>query len=90
MKEEICCEIIEDIVLSFEREEYILGHRYAGLQANKQCFCGLQYGKYGKADDSQCNRICSGDNSQTCGGTWRSQIYQTFTGLQFLHFYQAY
>ena len=50
------------------------GFDYAGVQFTKQCFCGNQYGQFGKADDSDCNMICK-DGINICGGGWRNNVY---------------
>jgi WSC domain len=51
------------------------GYTYAGVQYGTQCFCGDSYGKYGSS--SGCNMKCSGNSSETCGGTWANDIYST-------------
>ena len=54
-----------------------LCHRYAffGLQSGNQCFCGNDYGSYGKMPQAECNKKCSGDSSVMCGGFWRNSVY---------------
>ncbi len=49
-------------------------YNYAGTQYSFQCFCGNNYGRYGKA--SNCNSPCKGNAKQTCGGTWANNVYQ--------------
>ncbi|CAH1244651.1 PCSK9 [Branchiostoma lanceolatum] len=56
------------------------GYRYAGLQYGKECFCGDNFGGFGAAPESECNKPCSGDAAKTCGGDWRNSIYRTITG----------
>ena len=55
------------------------GYKYAGTQYSKECFCGDSYDKYGPADN--CDMACSGDASQTCGGTWALQVYEIGKGF---------
>lgn len=56
------------------REE---GYRYAGVQWASYCFCGAQYGRYGRAPEDQCNTPCGGDSTEICGGTWRNSVFDT-------------
>ncbi len=51
------------------------GYAFAGLQFRKQCFCDNSYGSVGPADN--CNMYCTGNNSQTCGGSWANSVYKT-------------
>ncbi|XP_065656501.1 uncharacterized protein LOC101240296 isoform X6 [Hydra vulgaris] len=53
------------------------GYRYAGLQYGYLCFCGNSYGKYDIAPDTDCDTVCSGNETHTCGGLWRNKIYST-------------
>lgn len=47
--------------------------QYAGTQYSTWCFCGNSYGRSGPADN--CTMRCSGNQSQTCGGTWANSVY---------------
>lgn len=49
------------------------GFQYAGTQYSTWCFCGNSYGRSGPADN--CNMKCSGNKSQTCGGSWANSVY---------------
>ena len=52
------------------------GFYFFGVQANKECFCGNDYGNQGgKAPDGECNTPCNGDSSVMCGGINRNSIY---------------
>ncbi len=51
------------------------GFRYAGVQYYSHCFCANSYGRYGRA--SNCTTKCSGNKSQTCGGSWANGVYAT-------------
>jgi len=56
------------------------GFDYFGLQAGRQCFCGNSFGKYGRVDDSACNRKCHNpedDIDYKCGGNWLNNVYLT-------------
>lgn len=50
------------------------GYMYAGTQYSTWCFCGNDYGKFGKANN--CNMKCYGNRGETCGGTWANSIYK--------------
>ena len=54
----------------------VLGYAYAGLQEELWCLCGNNYGRYGPASSGECNRTCAGNRSQTCGGSWRNEVYE--------------
>ena len=58
--------------LCFEDHGYV----YAGVQYSSQCFCGNNRPTTSPVPQSQCSMACSGDRSQKCGGSWRSNIYQ--------------
>jgi hypothetical protein len=47
-----------------------MGLKYAGLEFSKECWCGdvLHNSDPPTIDPTQCNNVCSGDASQTCGG----------------------
>lgn len=51
------------------------GFSFAGTQYASYCFCDNKYGKYGNA--SNCDMKCSGNPTQTCGGTWANSVYGT-------------
>ena len=53
------------------------GYAYAGTQYSSQCFCGNAYG--GQGTSSNCDMACSGDGSETCGGSWANSVYATAT-----------
>jgi len=54
-----------------------VGLKYAGVQNGNQCFCGNSYGRYGVKSESDCNKKCSGNADQICGGSWRNNVYST-------------
>lgn len=52
--------------------------QYAGLQDGGRCFCGHQYGQRGKRlPERRCNKACTKDKKQTCGGRWVNSVYST-------------
>ncbi len=48
------------------------GFVFAGTQYGRYCFCGNRYGRFGPS--TNCNRVCSGDNAEICGGSWANSI----------------
>merc|ERR1712038_660916 len=57
-----------------------LGYLYAGVQYERECWCGNDYGKYGEASINECNRNCrdQSNGQNKCGGSWRQNIYLSF------------
>jgi hypothetical protein len=53
------------------------GLAYSGTEFGTYCFCGNDYRRLGQLDDSACNVGCSGDQTQTCGGSWANSVYAT-------------
>ncbi|XP_078610008.1 uncharacterized protein LOC144881125 isoform X2 [Branchiostoma floridae x Branchiostoma japonicum] len=56
------------------------GYPYAATEYSSQCFCGTQqnFDNLGpQLPDSQCNRPCTGDPNEMCGGTWRMSVYSS-------------
>ncbi|CCC05915.1 unnamed protein product [Sordaria macrospora k-hell] len=56
------------------------GFRYAGLEYYGVCYCGNTVNGQ-QLDESQCNYPCTGNSSQTCGGSDIISIYQDPTFL---------
>ena len=55
---------------------YDAGFRYSGLQFALECFCGNEVPSPElKLEDSACNKPCTGNKSQTCGGYLTMNIY---------------
>eukprot|EP00795_Rhopilema_esculentum_P010608 gene10608-19347_t len=52
------------------------GSPYAGLQFRRECNCGDNYNRYGRAQESDCRELCS-DGKGKCGGSWRNSVYKT-------------
>jgi len=48
--------------------------KFAAVQNGNECFCGNSYGKYGKTDEKDCNKVCVGNPLLTCGGLFRNGI----------------
>ena len=49
---------------------------YAGVQYGMECFCGNAINPMILKPNIDCNRVCTGDSSQICGGTWRMNIHK--------------
>ena len=54
-----------------------LEHPYAGLQFYEECHCGTTYDKHGKADESECDFLCTGSSDEICGGHLKLSVYKT-------------
>lgn len=52
---------------------------YFGLQDGSSCYCGKDYGKYGKLSDDACSAKCEGNKEESCGGQQANNIF--FFGL---------
>ena len=48
---------------------------YYGLQNGGECLCGNQFGMFGQADESKCDKSCS--DGLRCGGAYYNSIYKT-------------
>ena len=68
---------------------------------SQNCYCGNAYGKEGAASrwSLKCNKPCSGNPSQICGGEYANSIYQVeclkqtlglFRGEHFLFYSKAF
>ena len=60
------------------------GFEYAGVQLAYQCFCGntspperSTCSAFADKCYNVCDMKCSGNSSQTCGGTWAMNVYST-------------
>jgi len=49
------------------------GYSYAGLEEGSDCYCGDSYARYGPGD--KCDKACTGDSSQICGGHFNYNAY---------------
>ncbi|ELU04847.1 hypothetical protein CAPTEDRAFT_198510 [Capitella teleta] len=58
------------------RECSRLGFTFAGTEARNECFCGnnYDYDRHGERQND-CSSACQNNNNETCGGSWRIQIY---------------
>jgi len=53
-------------------------YSYAGVQYSSECFCGhTPPADEIVTDDDKCDYTCTGDNSEICGGSWKSNVYET-------------
>jgi len=55
------------------------GYKYAGLQWHQQCFCGNEYGSYGKGDESRANGECNCNNDKKYS-FWGNCVYDLAAG----------
>ncbi|XP_074646462.1 sialate:O-sulfotransferase 2-like [Tubulanus polymorphus] len=60
------------------------GYRFAGLQFSWQCFCSNRVGYNGPAEESECNKRCTGNRREICGGSWRNSVYSTMRSSKHL------
>ncbi|KAF5376288.1 hypothetical protein D9615_008530 [Tricholomella constricta] len=55
------------------------GHTIAATEFGRECFCGSQLHKSGRAGTKvsagECNMPCDGDAAQKCGAAWRANVY---------------
>lgn len=51
------------------------GFKYIGHQYGGECFMSNEFGKYGQANDSDCNMACRLEADLICGGGWRNSIW---------------
>lgn len=60
-----------------------LGFKYAGLQFRSECFCGNDFGTYGRfdPDHNYCNTYCSNSPDEICGGRWFQSVYLAIPGV---------
>ncbi|OWF35685.1 WSC domain-containing protein 1-like [Mizuhopecten yessoensis] len=53
------------------------GNTLAGTQYSTQCFCGNDIDMNQLTTEDACSRACGGNQSETCGGTWKMSVYST-------------
>ena len=51
------------------------GYTYAGIQYTRECWCDNDFGKYGEAPQSECDKDCRDGSGNKCGGGWRQNIF---------------
>ena len=54
------------------------GYTLAGLEYSRECYCasaGDNYGYFEGFEDAGCDRVCTGNNLEICGGEDRLNIY---------------
>ena len=49
---------------------------YFGLQSGHQCFCGNEFGQYGRMTEARCNYTCTEQKDQKCGGDLANSVYR--------------
>jgi len=52
---------------------------FAGVQYGSQCFCGNRTGSLGTVSETECNRTCTGNADEVCGGVDRNSVYLSRT-----------
>ena len=53
------------------------GYVYAGVQNTEECWCGnAKPPQNYKQKQSECMRLCPGDNSQKCGDRYMINVYR--------------
>ncbi|CAH1788911.1 unnamed protein product, partial [Owenia fusiformis] len=52
-----------------------LDYKYASVQAGRYCHCGDKFGRYGRSKSTVCDRPCTGNGTQICGGSWANSIF---------------
>merc|ERR1712080_189962 len=53
-------------------------YNYAGVEWAGECFCGHTPPTADElADEEDCHMACPGDLTETCGGDWRINVYET-------------
>jgi plastocyanin len=55
------------------------GYLYAGIQYTRECWCDNDFGKYGEAPLSECDKNCNDATGNKCGGGWRQNIFLAST-----------
>jgi hypothetical protein len=71
----------DDQAMTVEQSKILaaqMGFAYAGAQWHSQRFGGSDISQY--IEPGTCDRPCSGDSSQTCGGNCANAIYRTNAG----------
>ena len=63
------------------------GYSYGMVQNGDECWCSNGYGVYGTLPmgigGSGCNKTCTGNSSQNCGGPYASVVYNLCPAIQF-------
>ena len=64
---------------------------FFGVQASTWCACGKSAPPESSyKPQADCNVKCPGDSSQTCGGHWRMNVYETKLGKLFVEIGDTY
>lgn len=59
-----------------------LGYSLGGLIFGNRCRCGNTWTGGQIYPDSNCNSPCSGNSSETCGGSYKTELYDTSSAAQ--------
>ncbi|XP_048749571.2 uncharacterized protein LOC125661567 [Ostrea edulis] len=49
--------------------------RFYGLENGNECFCGSEIKYKSLRDDNECNKDCRQNDGETCGGSWRIELF---------------
>ena len=56
--------------------EICKNYEFFGLQNGDECRCGNKATQLMPTYPSSCNKRCTGDNTQICGGNWRLTVHK--------------
>ena len=56
--------------------EICKNYEFFGLQNGDECRCGNKATQFMPTYPSSCNKRCTGDNTQICGGNWRLTVHK--------------
>ncbi|XP_014674527.1 PREDICTED: uncharacterized protein LOC106814696 [Priapulus caudatus] len=60
-----------------------LQYVFMGLARGKRCKCGMEYGRFGRRPDSDCNMACEGDATVMCGASSINSVYRVYEDDKF-------
>lgn len=55
-----------------------INYAYAGVEYSAECYCGVanaNYSRHGREGDEDCQYLCSGDMTSSCGGTGSIAVF---------------
>ena len=56
------------------------GFAFAGVEFGEECYCGHTVPTTITYNDASCDKPCTGDNSETCGGGWGLELFELVKG----------
>ena len=60
-------------------KEFCSKYKFYGVQAGDECHCGDSDYNFVPSPETECDTSCKGNASQKCGGTWRMNVYDSFS-----------